>query len=142
MIYIRAIVLTEQFALDNDGETNDRNVFSYFMTYEGGYYCNENYTVTNPAIFISIYMMVAIISGVISALGMWFNLKGRVDMYKSDIMNLKTEVLNDRAELTALKDVVEKNKEKTADTMFILKEEMSQMEIRIIKEIHSLAKLK
>ena len=51
MIYIRAIVLTEQFALDNDGETNDRNVFSYFITYEGGYYCNENYTVTNPNIF-------------------------------------------------------------------------------------------
>jgi hypothetical protein len=89
---------------------------------------------------ISIYMMVAIISGVISALGMWFNLKGRVDMYKSDIMNLKQEVLNDRVELTALKDIVEKNREKTADTMFILKEEMSQMEIRIIKEIHSLAK--
>jgi hypothetical protein len=51
MTYIRAIVLTEQFALDNNGEINDRNVFSYFMTYEGGYYCNENYTVTNPAIF-------------------------------------------------------------------------------------------
>ena len=51
MTYIRAIVLTEQFALDNNGEINDRNVFSYFMTYEGGYYCNENYTVTNHAIF-------------------------------------------------------------------------------------------
>tara|TARA_R110000868_G_scaffold386579_4_gene654888 strand:- start:1198 stop:1494 length:297 start_codon:yes stop_codon:yes gene_type:complete len=89
---------------------------------------------------ISIYMMVAIISGVISALGMWFNLKGRVDMYKSDLINLKREVLSDRIELNGLKDAVEKNREKTADTMFILKEEMSQMEIRIIKEIHSLAK--
>lgn len=51
MTYIRAIVLTEQFALDNNGEINDRNVFSYFMTYEGGYYCNENYINTNPELF-------------------------------------------------------------------------------------------
>tara|TARA_R110000822_G_scaffold53335_3_gene137623 strand:+ start:380 stop:604 length:225 start_codon:yes stop_codon:yes gene_type:complete len=51
MTYIRAIVLTEQFALDNNGETNDRNVFSYFMTYEGGYYCNVNYLDTNPELF-------------------------------------------------------------------------------------------
>jgi hypothetical protein len=51
MTYIKAIILTEEFALANDGNRNDRNVFSYFMTYEGGYYCNENYINTNPNLF-------------------------------------------------------------------------------------------
>ena len=59
---IESIVISREFAIANDGESNDRNVFSYFMTYQGGYYCNVNYLDTNPELFNGHDIVYALIS--------------------------------------------------------------------------------
>ena len=87
---------------------------------------------------ISIYMLLAILSGTISALGVWFRLRYKVDVQNIDINNHKVDILKTREELLLLTHVVEKNKDRSSDSMSTLKEEISQMEIRIIKEIHNL----
>lgn len=84
---------------------------------------------------VSLYMFIAIVSGVISALSVWYRLKSKVDLLNMDIYNVKHELLT-------LRDVFDKNKDKQSDSINMLKEEISQMEIRIIKEIHNLVKLK
>jgi hypothetical protein len=84
---------------------------------------------------ISLYMFTAIVSGVVSALSVWYRLKSKVELLNLDLHNLKHEQ-------SMLKNVFEKNKDKQHESMNVLKEEMSQMELRIIKEIHNLVKLK
>ena len=84
---------------------------------------------------ISLYMFTAIVSGVVSALSVWHRLKSKVELLNLDLHNLKHEQ-------SILKEVFEKNKDKQHESMNVLKEEMSQMELRIIKEIHNLVKLK
>lgn len=80
-------------------------------------------------------MFTAIVSGVVSALSVWYRLKSKVELLNLDLYNLKHEQ-------SILKDVFQKNKDKQYESMNVLKEEMSQMELRIIKEIHNLVKLK
>lgn len=80
-------------------------------------------------------MFIAIVSGVVSALSVWYRLKSKVDLLNMDIYNVKHELL-------ILRELFDKNKDKQSDSINMLKEEISQMEIRIIKEIHNLVKIK
>jgi len=84
---------------------------------------------------VSLYMFIAIVSGVVSALSVWYRLKSKVDLLNIDIYNVKHELIT-------LRDLFDKNKDKQSDSINMLKEEISQMEIRIIKEIHNLVKVK
>jgi hypothetical protein len=70
---------------------------------------------------LSMEIVIALISGVVSAAGVWFKLKGTVELQQ-----LKIETMEE--------DVREKNENSVAD----LKKEMGDMEMRIIKAIHEL----
>ena len=87
---------------------------------------------------ISLSLVIAIVSGVISAAGVWFKLKGKVELQQ-----LKIETMEDGLEIaqervTRLKAQVEANKEKNENAVSELKKEINEMEIRIIKAIHEL----
>lgn len=87
---------------------------------------------------ISLSLVIAIVSGVISAAGVWFKLKGKVELQQ-----LKIETMEDGLEIaqervSKLKTQVEANKEKNETAVADLKQEMNNMEMRIIKAIHEL----
>lgn len=87
---------------------------------------------------ISLSLLAALMSGVIGAVGVWFKLKGKVD-----IQGLKIETLEDSIDvaqerISKLKTVVETNKEKNETAVTDLKKEINEMEIRIIKAIHEI----
>lgn len=87
---------------------------------------------------ISLSLVIAIISGVVSAAGVWFKLKGKVELQQ-----LKIETMEDGLEIaqervSKLKTQVEANKEKNENAVSDLKKEMNDMEMRIIKAIHEL----
>lgn len=87
---------------------------------------------------ISLSLVIAIVSGVVSAAGVWFKLKGKVELQQ-----LKIETMEDGLEIaqervSKLKTQVEANKEKNETAVADLKQEMNNMEMRIIKAIHEL----
>jgi gas vesicle protein len=87
---------------------------------------------------ISLSLVIAIVSGVVSAVGVWFKLKGKVELQQ-----LKIETMEDGLEIaqervSKLKTQVEANKEKNETAVADLKQEMNNMEMRIIKAIHEL----
>jgi len=89
---------------------------------------------------ISVEIFIAITSGIISALGVWFKLKSTVQIQKLMIDNIEANVKNAHERITNLKDTVEANREKNETAVADLKKEMSEMEMRIIKAIHEIGK--
>lgn len=89
---------------------------------------------------ISVEIFIAITSGIISALGVWFKLKSTVQIQKLMIDNIEANVKNAHERVTNLKDTVEANREKNETAVADLKKEMSEMEMRIIKAIHEIGK--
>jgi gas vesicle protein len=87
---------------------------------------------------ISIEILIAVTSGIVSALGVWFKLKSTVEMHKLMIDNIKhdCDIFNER--VTKLKSTVEANREKNENSLSELKKEINDMEIRIIKAIHDI----
>ena len=78
---------------------------------------------------ISVEIFIALSSGLISALGVWFKLKSTVQLQKLMIDNIETN----------LKNTVEANREKNETAVADLKSEISAMEMRIIKAIHEIS---
>ena len=89
---------------------------------------------------ISVEIFIALSSGLISALGVWFKLKSTVQIQKIMIDNIEINLKNAHERITNLKTTVEGNKEKNETAVADLKAEMSAMEMRIIKAIHELGK--
>jgi FtsZ-binding cell division protein ZapB len=89
---------------------------------------------------ISVEIFIALSSGLISALGVWFKLKSTVQLQKLMIDNMEANVKNAHERITNLKITVEANKEKNETAVSDLKSEISAMEMRIIKAIHEIGK--
>jgi hypothetical protein len=89
---------------------------------------------------ISVEIFIALSSGLISALGVWFKLKSTVQLQKLMIDNIETNLKNAHERITNLKSTVETNKEKNETAVSDLKAEISAMEMRIIKAIHEIGK--
>jgi hypothetical protein len=87
---------------------------------------------------ISVEIFIALTSGLVSALGVWFKLKSTVELHKLMIDNMKEDVETANERVTRLKQVVEGNRDKTETSMGELKKEINDMEIRIIKAIHAI----
>ena len=101
------------------------------------------------SITIGLGALISLISGVIGAAGFWFKVKNKVD-----ILEVKQEGINkEHADLKQseqksndiihtrienLKQQVENNRSKHDASIVELKQEMSQMELRIIQAIHEL----
>ena len=93
-----------------------------------------------PGLSISVEIFIALSSGLISALGVWFKLKSTVQIQKLMIDNIETNLKNAHERITNLKTTVEANKEKNETAVADLKAEISAMEMRIIKAIHEIGK--
>ena len=89
---------------------------------------------------ISVEIFIALSSGLISALGVWFKLKSTVQIQKLMIDNIETNLKNAHERVTNLKSIVESNREKNENAVADLKSEISAMEMRIIKAIHEIGK--
>ncbi len=87
---------------------------------------------------ISLEIFIALVSGVVSALGVWFKLKSTVELHKLMIDNMKEDCETFNNRVTKLKLTVESNREKNESSMGELKKEINEMEIRIIKAIHDI----
>ena len=88
---------------------------------------------------ISVEIFIALSSGLISALGVWFKLKSTVQIQKLMIDNIESNLKNAHERITNLKNTVEANREKNENAVADLKKEMSEMEMRIIKAIHEIS---
>ena len=87
---------------------------------------------------ISMEIAISLISGIGSALGVWFKLKGSVEMQQLKISNMEDDIKTAQLRITSLKKTVEHNREKNENSVSDLKKEMGDMEMRIIKAIHEL----
>jgi hypothetical protein len=87
---------------------------------------------------LSMEIVIALISGVISAAGVWFKLKGSVELQQLKIDTMEEDVKTAQSRITSLKKTVEHNREKNENSVADLKKEMGDMEMRIIKAIHEL----
>jgi hypothetical protein len=87
---------------------------------------------------ITIEIFIALTSGLVSALGVWFKLKSTVELHKLMIDNMKEDCESLNARVTRLKATVEANRERNETAVADLKKEMGDMEMRIIKAIHEL----
>jgi len=88
---------------------------------------------------ISVEIFIALSSGLISALGVWFKLKSTVQIQKLMIDNIENNLKNAHDRITNLKNTVEANREKNENSVSDLKKEINEMEIRIIKAIHEIS---
>lgn len=95
-------------------------------------------------ITIGLNVLFPLICGLAGAIGVWFKLKGTVNIQRMEIMNLQQDgkelrsTMHKRIDL--VKDVIEKNREKHDTSLQDLKSEMAKMEIRIINAIHDAKK--
>ena len=91
-------------------------------------------------ITIGLNVLFPLVCGLAGALGVWFKLKGTVNMQRMEIINLQDDSKMAHQRINSVKDVVEKNREKQDNSLQDLKSEMSAMEIRIINAIHDIKK--
>ena len=91
-------------------------------------------------ITIGLNVLFPLVCGLAGALGVWFKLKGTVNMQRMEIINLQDDGKMAHQRINAVKDTVEKNREKQDNSLQDLKSEMSAMEIRIINAIHDIKK--
>tara|TARA_R110002020_G_scaffold23658_6_gene78634 strand:- start:385 stop:690 length:306 start_codon:yes stop_codon:yes gene_type:complete len=87
---------------------------------------------------ITIEIFIALTSGIVSALGVWFKLKSTVELHKLMLDNMKEDCETFNGRVTRLKTTVEANREKNENTLAELKSDINDMEIRIIKAIHEI----
>jgi gas vesicle protein len=96
-------------------------------------------------------VLISILFGATGAIGVWFKLKGKVEIQEVQIKALNTEIddfkqakkemnsaLHKRVD--TLKEIVERNREKTDASTQEIKNEMNKMELRIITAIHDIGK--
>ncbi len=82
--------------------------------------------------------VISIVFGLGGALGVWFTLKGKVNIITVKMRSVEADnqVLHSR--LNGMKDEVKENRERTDTAVEGIKEGMREMELRIIKEIHNI----
>ena len=101
------------------------------------------------SITIGLGAIISLLSGVIGAVGFWYKVKNKVDLLevKQENINKEHEELKNSAQkaddiihnrIENLKQQVENNRSKHDASIVELKQEMSQMELRIIQAIHEL----
>jgi hypothetical protein len=93
--------------------------------------------------------LVSMLAGSAGALGVWFKLKGAVNIQKIEILNLMDEVkeikVNHKEDIAALhkrtdsqKELIEKNRENSDTGLQSVTANINAMELRIIKAIHEI----
>lgn len=93
--------------------------------------------------------VLSILFGAGGAIGVWFKLKGTVNIQavkivslEEDLKDLKDEKKENNLQMhrrvDALKKVVEKNRENSDNGIQSMTKNMNQMELRIIKAIHEI----
>ncbi len=87
---------------------------------------------------VSIEIFIALTSGLVSALAVWFKLKSTVELHKLMIDNMKEDVDLANERVSRLKSKVEVNREKNENALADIKKDINDMEIRIIKAIHGI----
>jgi len=103
------------------------------------------------AISFGFDMLLSIVFGATGAVGVWFKLKGKVEIQEIEIRSLSQELIEmkqSKKEMNSqlhkrvdtLKEVVEKNRERMDASTQEIKTEMNKMELRIITAIHELKK--
>jgi len=96
-------------------------------------------------------VLISVLFGAAGAIGVWFKLKGKVDILSIELesqaadikdlqFNLKDANTALHKRIDSLKVTVEKNREKQDASTQEIKTEMSKMELRIITAIHELRK--
>ena len=94
-------------------------------------------------------VLVSVVFGAGGALGVWFKLKGTVNIQAIEITSLieqikeiKNEYKEDKKEiyrrLDSQKELIDKNRENSDVGIQKMTENMNQMELRIIKAIHEI----
>lgn len=89
---------------------------------------------------IGLDIVISVLFAAAAALGVWFKLKGRVNIQDVRIENLESEKLKLHERINSLKSIVEKNREKQDSATQEIKSSMNAMELRIIKAIHEIGK--
>ena len=87
---------------------------------------------------LTIGALISLLTGVIGAVGVWYNLKNKVNVMQVEVDQLKEDQRHDYKRFDRLKKEIDSNKEKHDSSLNELKAEMAQMELRIIKAIHEL----
>ena len=84
--------------------------------------------------------LVSMLLGAGGAIGVWFKLKGLVNLLVQRVSSLEEdkEMLNKR--IDSLKSEVKENREKSDNSVTKMTENMQAMELRIIKAIHEIKK--
>ena len=100
---------------------------------------------------VGIDVLISIVFGAGGAIGVWFKLKGTVNIQAVEIEQLKSDLNSENSErkeivkqlhrrVDSLKETVEKNRERSDTSTQKLVGEMNQMELRIITAIHEIGK--
>ena len=89
-------------------------------------------------ITFGINTFLSLIFGLGGALGVWFKLKGKVDIMQSELNNLEERDEKLHSRIDNLKGEVKENREKGDHSVQEVKEAMNKMEIRIIEAIHKI----
>ena len=93
-------------------------------------------------------VLISIVAGASGAIGVWFKLKGKVDImeveqdnlriqFATEIGNLKKEISEASQERKQLMQIISNNKSENELALGGIKELILQMKIDIIQEIHS-----
>lgn len=91
---------------------------------------------------------ISLMSGMAGAIGVWFRLKGIVNIQEVELGNLKTEIMDIKTDykedkksihkrLEMQREAIDTNKEHTDEKMSDMKQFINDMKIEIIKEIHN-----
>ena len=89
---------------------------------------------------IGLNTFLSLIFGLGGALGVWFKLKGKVDLMQNEIDNLQDAEVKVHKRISALKEDVKVNRDKSDKTIDEMKKSISEMELRIINAIHEIGK--
>jgi hypothetical protein len=96
-------------------------------------------------------VLISIVFGAGGALGVWFKLKGSVNIQAVEIASLNSELKDIKDEykedkkslhkrIDSQKELIEKNRENSDSGINKMTENMNAMELRIIKAIHEIRK--
>ena len=102
-------------------------------------------------ISVSLTVVLSLVFGTGGALGVWFKLKGTVNIqavqietFKTEIAELKESHKEDKMALhkriDSNKEIIERNRQNSDNAVSTMTTKMQEMELRIIKAIHEISK--
>lgn len=80
----------------------------------------------------------SVIFGAGGALGVWFKLKGTVNLLDQKVSNLEDDKVMLNSRIDNLKKEVKENRDKSDKSITEITEKMQAMELRIIQAIHDM----